>query len=160
MLCTRKRHSQSASSGFTLVEIVVAVLIIGILAASAAPRISNRISYHRADSAAERIASDFNLARRQAMARGVDETVAFDTGNHRYTLSSVTSLSSPTAVYTVKLDEYPYECAVLVVSFGGGSTVAFNPYGIPDNGGKIVIQSGSEQRTISLDEGSGKAIIQ
>jgi len=139
---------------------VVAVAIVGILAATAAPKLSGRVSYHQVSSAAERIASDFNLARRQAKTTGVRETVSFDVPNHRYTLSGVTSLKRPVDIYTVELSAFPYRSSLLSVDFGGGATVTFNAFGLPDNGGKIFVQSGTEQRVVYLDFGSGKATIQ
>lgn len=152
--CTHRR------SAFTLIELVVVVTLIGIFAAVATPRFGDRLSYHRASSAADRIAADFALARRQAKSTGSDETISFDLPNHRYTLSSVASLEHPGSVYTVNLDKFPYECTIFAVKFGANTTVTFNAFGLPDNGGKVAVRSGSEQRIVVLDAGSGKAMVQ
>ena len=52
---------------FSLVEVIVVVLILGILTAVAAPRMSTALQHHRLEVASARIIADLELARKTAM---------------------------------------------------------------------------------------------
>ena len=47
-----------------------------------------------------------------------------------------------------------------VLSRLNAAGVTFDAYGVPDNGGSIVIQVGTEQRKITVDADTGKASVQ
>jgi prepilin-type N-terminal cleavage/methylation domain-containing protein len=145
--------------GFTLLDVVITTMVIGILASAGALKYVDTLRHFNAEAAAKRIATDFEYARWQARTRAAAETVVFDLADHRYTLSSAVDLAHPTEIYTVRLQEHPYEARLVSVDFAGG-TVTFNTYGLPDTGGDIVVASGSHQKTIHLDAGSGRAAIQ
>ena len=64
--------------GFSLAELVCVVVIIGILAAIAAPRFSNSLALQRVEAAARRVVVDLALVRRQAKSSNASQTVRFD----------------------------------------------------------------------------------
>lgn len=63
-------RNRRASRGFTLIELVVVVLIIGITAALATPTMANQVRERRARDAAQRIALLYSNARMRALGRG------------------------------------------------------------------------------------------
>ena len=66
------------SKGFTLVEILIAVAIIGILTAIAAPNISAWVETFKFKNTIRQIGITMQLARMKAIARGVEYRVVFD----------------------------------------------------------------------------------
>jgi len=61
--------------GVTLLELIVAIAIVGILASIAVPAFDNQIKNSRLSSNASLVAAAFNLARSEAINRGLDVTV-------------------------------------------------------------------------------------
>lgn len=69
-------HNQSEyNSGFTLVELMIVVAIVGILAAIGAPSFQDMLNQTRASSLANELAASLNLARSEAIKRGTQVSV-------------------------------------------------------------------------------------
>lgn len=146
--------------GFTLIELVIVVATVAILAAIAIPRMAGTLARRRIEFAAGRVVSDLRLAQRQARLSSASRTVQFDVASNSYRLLGVPSLNGPSGEYTVRLTDTPYEVSVVSASFGGDARLIFDGYGVPDSGGSVVLGSGGNQATISVDPASGTATVQ
>ncbi len=49
-----------------------------------------------------------------------------------------------------RLDQAPYHVRIIAADFGGDSSVQFNGYGMPDTGGSVTVESGGQQRTVTI----------
>lgn len=70
-----------ASNGFTLIEILVSVAILGVLIAIAIPNFSNTIKRYRISAIRDELTSSLQLARSEAVRRGVQIIVVRNTAN-------------------------------------------------------------------------------
>jgi prepilin-type N-terminal cleavage/methylation domain-containing protein len=143
--------------GFTAIELVIAVLIIGILAATAAPRVAGALRLSRLDAAARRIQADLTWARQSAISRSATQVVQFSPGSSSYTVAGRSDLDRASNEYVVLLGDAPYKCEINSATLGGDATIIFDRYGQPDSGGTITIGSGGVTRTVTVHATTGVA---
>lgn len=147
--------------GFSLLELTIVVMILGIMAAIAMPNWTWLLAKYRVDSAAQRIVVDLNRTQSLAYATSSTKTVTFTVAQSRYQIPGLKDLDHPAATYTVDLTAEPYRATLVSAVFGGSSQISYNGFGQPTvAGGTIVVESGGQQRTITVDAASGKGSIQ
>lgn len=86
-----------------MLEIVVVVLIIGIVAAVATPRLAAALFRVQLQSVANSLRLDLESARQNAMHRGQARTVVFDFAAAEYSCDEISDESSPTGTLDVSL---------------------------------------------------------
>ena len=155
------RAKPTARTGFSLAELVVVVVIIGIVSAIAAPRYANALAHHRVDAAAKRIVADLSLAQRQAKISSTSQTVEFETGvgQSAYWLLGMPHLDRSGEEYAVLLSQEPYQATIVSADFGGDKEIVFDGFGVPDSGGLVIVQVGKYQKKIAVDPETGRASV-
>jgi prepilin-type N-terminal cleavage/methylation domain-containing protein len=156
-ICTHARPA-ACRSAFSLAELAIVVLIIGVLAAVAVPTFFDSLLFHQVESAARRVKSDLELARQTARLTSTTQSLTF-TGP-RYTLSSgIRSLDNPLDDYVVDLSAAPFYMERVTADFSGSGDVSFDGYGAPNSGGTIELQLKSLKCVVKVDEVTGEVTI-
>jgi Tfp pilus assembly protein FimT len=156
---TRAVHNPLSRRAFSIIELTLIIAIIGIMASMALPRFSGSLMRGRADAAARRVSADIALAQNLARQASASRSIEFFIGSGTYRLPGVSDPDRPGTDYLVRLAQSPYEARLSEASFAGESVLTFDGYGVPDSAGTVVLQVGSEQRTLTVEAHSGRVTI-
>lgn len=149
--CSRVQNVARPFHGFSLVELVIVVLIVGILAATAAPRYSEALDATYARAAAARVVSDLKYARQLALETSANQTVTFDISADQYVLVGVSDRDRRNVSYTVNLSDDEFCAEIVTADFNSSNSVIFDIHGHVNNAGTVVVQSGDRAETVAVD---------
>lgn len=139
------KQSFKAQAGFTLIEVIVVVLLLGITAALVLPRgMGSATNSAVVDSQAQELAGMLRLARAKAMAGGNAYNLTINTDICR--IEPAGAAAAPVAQMTVD------DRVTIMPQPPLGPNVVFNAQGLPpDGGGTIKLQTkGGQPETKSL----------
>ena len=125
-ICTDPR-SAACRSAFSIVELTIVVMIIGVLAAVAVPTFFDSLLFHQVESAAHRMKSDLELARQTARLTSTTQSLSF-TGPAYVLSSGISSLDNPLDDYVVDLSAAPFYLERVTADFSGDNAVSFDGY--------------------------------
>ncbi|MFI4860503.1 MAG: Tfp pilus assembly protein FimT/FimU [Phycisphaerales bacterium JB063] len=152
---TRRATSRRRTAGFSLIELVIVVTLIGILGVIAAPRFANASARQRVIAAANRIEADIKLAQQYARASSDEYTLSFSDPRF-YQCTSADGLREQ----TVNINEEPYGAKVKAMIEGGGTDLVFNGYGLPRNGAIFEVVNDAHRITLKIDPITGEVTQQ
>lgn len=84
----RKQQSEKSQQGFTMVEVIIVLVMIGVMSAIAIPGIMKWLPDYRLKSAARDLYSNFQQIRIFALKENKEWAIVFDVTNNRYYLCS------------------------------------------------------------------------
>ena len=148
---------------FSLIELMLVIAIISVFGAIAIPRYANSLQQYRAHLAAKRVATDLKMAQFRARALSTSRTVTFTVTGSSYQIAGETDLIRSGTTYTVQLLDLPYRATITSAQFGaaaGTSSISFNGFGMPNNGGSITVVSGNFTKTVTVAPLTGAISIQ
>lgn len=159
------RPAPTRRGGATLVDLIITVLIMGILAATAMPRFAEVTARLRTEAVARRVAADLNFARRAAMQTSRTVTLTFQAAPAGYSLAGAMHPAYPHTPYAVTFADVDSTVQLQSYSFNGGSTLSFNAYGRPLVGanalteGTVVLRNGSHTFSVVVNPATGEAAL-
>ena len=149
-----------ACSGFTLSELIIVIMLIGIFASIGMTRTRTGITTIRTQVAIDQITADIDLLRSMAFAKHDTLTMVFSTVNDLYTIYTgpdnsrdiVTSFPNSTnGVVSFQSASFT-DVDITAASFGSQPEIQFLPLGDLKSGGTITISG----YTITLQDLTGK----
>lgn len=162
--------------GFTLIEMLITVAIVGILAALAGPSFSTMIKNNRLATSINDVLADLTLARSEASKRGVRVTVCVSsngtscTTGSNWTSGRIVFVDSKGSAGSVDTGDeilrvspaFTNSVTLNSASFTNANYVQFRPNGMANSSGTLKIcdnRAGSYGRTISISN-TGRASLQ
>ena len=143
---TSYHPDESRCRGLTIIELLVVVVILGIVAALAAPNISGWMESYTVRKCGRQLVSDLQLAKMRAVSQGVQHRISFDPGNRSYTIQQGNASSGSTAWTQVDLvralsnEQNPYYAkGVTLASNFANNVVLFSPVGTASPAGTVTL---------------------
>lgn len=150
------RHRTEGRSAFSLMELTTVIVIVGVLAMVARPKMQSYIERERVRALDRRIKLDLTMARSEAIKRRVPMVVTFDPNGAFYEipgLKNVATVDGVQLTYRVDLKgANGFSAELLSVDFGGLTNVTFDTFGVPDAPGTIVIGSGKTRALMTVQK--------
>lgn len=143
-------------TAFTLVELVIVILILGILSAIAIPRYNSWRQTHRIRSAGNTLVADLSRASTLARTTGQQVTVNFDPGNDSYSIPAIADGGKPGKFLKIDLSKTPFQVNLK----RGTTTLVFDPFGYATTNGRWILQvTGGSAKTVSIKKSNSLATL-
>ncbi len=168
------RKALRMAGGFTFIELVVVMIVLGIAALLAVPMFSSAAD-SQLQAAANTIAADLEYVKNLAITRQMNLTVVFDSANESYLVQETatgTTIAHPTkagSTFTVNFaPDHRTNQVDFTALFDGVSSITFDYLGTPYSGtgtasamaaGQISLTAGTFSTTVTVEPVTGYVSI-
>ncbi|HEU18971.1 MAG TPA: prepilin-type N-terminal cleavage/methylation domain-containing protein [Deltaproteobacteria bacterium] len=139
--------------GFTLIELIIVMALIGIMAGIATPLFNSYMKDERLRESVRNLKSDMELAKIRAVRANARVAVTFDTANNRYAIFIDDGAGGGTAgdwvrnggETEIKTVDLPDDVDMYEVTFGGAARVRFRGVGLPNAAGHCYMRNTNDK---------------
>ncbi len=160
-----KASSLLRRSGLTLIELTMVVLIMGILTAVAAPRLTSQLNQHSVGSMRTMIQTDLKAAQQEALTTSSSVTVSIDRMHNLYQVTAKRG-GTATVLKTVRIDDDPWNSTITSLLQGSTKksvdtmTLTINGAGVFAENVVINLASGSATARATVDAATGRILVE
>ena len=145
----KQENIQKHPNGFTFIELIMVLIIVGILGSMVFTRIMNNLNPIKVRAAIEQITSDIEQTKALSMAQHDTITIAFNIANDSYSIyNGSTENQTIMTDYPgsnngiISFDQTEYSGVdISSASFGNSTNLSFDPWGNTILGGTITLNS-------------------
>ena len=152
--------------GFTLLEVILILMILGVVAAVGVPEIASVAVEYRLDAAARELAATIRSVQDLAVTNAREHAVMFSTATNSYVVISVNAvtpfyLSGDVVAHPLTRQPWTYSIGrhgarlVRATNSQNRSWIRFDATGAAQSGLTVVLACGSRQRTLRAEIGTG-----
>ena len=148
-----------ARRAYSLVELLIVIVIMGIMAGVAMPMVGNAIEERHVTASAMQIKADLEAARSYAVSTSSAQSLRFNAIAEGYTWSGMNDPDRPGRPYKIDLSADQYASELISADFGGDGDVVFDMHGMADSDGEIIVRAGALQLRVLLDGVTGEVTV-
>ncbi len=152
-------------SGLTLIELTMVLLIMGILTAVAAPRLTSQLNQHSVGSVRSLIQTDLKAAQQEALTTSSSVTVSIDRLRSLYQVTADRG-GTATILKTVRINDDPWNSEITSLLQGTAKTsvdtmaLTINGAGVFAENVVINLASGSATARATVDAATGRILVE
>jgi prepilin-type N-terminal cleavage/methylation domain-containing protein len=160
-----KANSFLYRNGLTLIELTMVLLIMGILAAVAAPRLTSQLNKHSVGSVRALIETDLKAAQQEALTTSSSVTFSIDRLRNLYTITARRG-GTATVLKTIRIDADPWNSQITSLLKGSTRTsvdtmtLTINGAGVFAENLVINLASGSATGRTTVDAATGRILVE
>lgn len=140
--------TSSTQKGFTLVEAIIVVLIIGILTAMAIPHFQKFAANANLRAAARDLVADFSILKQRAMSENMAYKITFNDGED---INNYAIQQKEGATIQIKTPALFGAIRIFSASFGRGKTITFHTRGTASAGHVVLVDERNSTATITVN---------
>lgn len=138
--------------GFSLIELIIVVAIIGIMATLSAFAYQSYVNNSNLRTAARDMASDISNTRQKAMAEGLNYRISISTSSNNYIVIRVNSDGSTTNINTKSPTVFGAGLTIVSANYSGNPIIYVNSRGTISPSGTVILQNNrNSQATITTN---------
>lgn len=163
--CLMVRIETDYKTGFTMIEFIIVLVVIGIISVIAIPRMHSHFVELKVMSSARQIAADIRSAQALAISERDSSWVVFDDGNNSYSIYTGNTFATRSPAidffkqqdFTRALDEGDFtNVGISALSIGSNKRIGFDRWGNTANYGDITLNN---MTTIRVTQSTGMVEI-
>ena len=141
-------RTSSTQKGFTLVEAIIVILIIGIVTAMAIPQLQKLAANANLRAAARDLVADFSILKQKAMSENMAYKITF---NDEEDLNNYAIQHKEGATIQIKTPALFGGIRIFNPTFGRGKTITFHTRGTASAGHVVLVDERNSTATITVN---------